>query len=660
MTKEESMPASPASYIPIDEQQLDKFAEKANFLLQRVKWSPLGEMFESKEKNTGGWRESSLRYSVADELSLIRIAKTVSRDPLLLLEGINHSLILLRHGLTLGMHVSALYSKFSGLETLISLNTRGALSETQKTEFREKYETASAIAIFSTAYYMVWELSRYSSEEISSVTMDFRGIPEMNLTAPLRAFDCMIYYYAAYLKKSGLVHVETDFLKMTLLYFQGIIDEIKNREASLKHRDFFSSRRYKLTGSDFSLNGFDASVGTQAGTMEFNRVELNQIVGNRDAKHKARRLAERLLCYDKETKQNPMYALGGLSFVRMGHGEPGTGKSLQIAATATMLNDFCERIGIPFLFWPMPDNLISTFQGGSAERAIEWFRPLKDPNKIIYAPVDDAENNLEDRTRQGISAGVREVIAVFLRNTEGAYAVHYGNSVIELFTNLPEQLDKAVLSRIVDRFYVGGAMTREDFLDQDFLWWRRFGEIDPEFIGMTEPKDYTFLRDQELVSSISKAYEGLKRPSEERIQVIFDKILRKHKPDEHEFFARFFHAVKQEFPFFTSRDVRNIQSAVNERIMDFDLEPQWLEDPKCFFLRDYDSKKAMIIELMKSNMKGLSFPEIRVQETIRYLDSMVKIVFAQEERKLNEMTSQLLLQEKAAKRFSEMKRGALR
>ena len=35
-------------------------------------------------------------------------------------------------------------------------------------------------------------------------------------------------------------------------------------------------------------------------------------------------------------------------------------------------------------------------------------------NKIIFAPVDDAENNLEERTRKGVSAGVRELIGVFL------------------------------------------------------------------------------------------------------------------------------------------------------------------------------------------------------------------------------------------------------
>ena len=644
------MSTDTSSYLPIDEIQLGKFTEKANYLLRKVKWTPRGSLSDRKEKNISKWRESSVRQAVAEELSLIRIARIISNDPLLLTESVNHVLTVLRQGLRIGMHISALYTKFSGLESLISLNARGGLSGSQKTEFREKYRTVSAVGVFAAAYYVVWEISKYRTEEVSGASILFEGIPEMDLTAPVRAFDCMTYYCAAYLEKSGAVHTELDFIKMTLLYFEGIIEGIRNRESSLKHCETFTEKSYKLVGSDFCITGFEALTEAHGASVEFNRVELSHIVGNRDAKHKARRLAERLLCYDKETRRNPIHDLGGLPTVRMGHGEPGTGKSLQIAATATMLHDLCEVIGLPFLFWPMPDNLISTFQGGSGERTIEWMKPLRDPGKIVYAPVDDAENNLEDRTRQGVSAGVREVVSVFLRNTEGAYAVNHGNSVIELFTNLPEQLDKAVLSRIMDRFYIGGAMTREDFIDQDFLWWKRFKEIDPDFINLTDPQDYEFLSRQKLAGSISQVYESPDKPSEERIRIVFDKVSRKYKPTEHDFFAHFFYSVKQEYPFFTSRDVRNIQAAVNERIMDFDFDPQWLDDPAMFFLKDYDAKKEMILELMKENMKGLSFSQIRLQETIRYLDSLSKIVFAEEDRKLDEMVSQMLLQEKAVRR----------
>ena len=112
-----------------------------------------------------------------------------------------------------------------------------------------------------------------------------------------------------------------------------------------------------------------------------------------------------------------------MELVFMGYGIPGTGKSMLIAAIATRLKKHCDELEIPFLFHPMPDTLISTFQGGSAEKMVKWMKPLQDPTKLIFAPIDDAENNLQERTAQGVSAGVKEVIGVFLRYTEGAYIV---------------------------------------------------------------------------------------------------------------------------------------------------------------------------------------------------------------------------------------------
>ena len=82
----------------------------------------------------------------------------------------------------------------------------------------------------------------------------------------------------------------------------------------------------------------------------------------------------------------------------------------------------------------------------------------------------------------------------FLRYTEGAYAVNYGNSSIGLFTNLPEMLDKAVISRVQGRFKIDGARTAHDFLDQDHLWWRKLDKTMPDFVNMQDPSNYTYLK----------------------------------------------------------------------------------------------------------------------------------------------------------------------
>ena len=278
-------------------------------------------------------------------------------------------------------------------------------------------------------------------------------------------------------------------------------------------------------------------------------------------KHFARRLTERLLSYDFEAKKNPFQELGGFMPVFMGYGIPGTGKSMLIAAIATRLKEHSENLDIPFLFHPMPDTLISTFQGGSAEKMVEWMKPLQDPTRLIFAPIDDAENNLQERTEQGVSAGVKEVIGVFLRYTEGAYAVNYGNSSIGLFTNLPEMLDKAVISRVQGRFKIDGARTENDFLDQDYLWWKKFEKTMPSFVNMDDPKNYNYLDDQTLARNMGEILKLADKPTEERVSEVFDKISKSHQYDDHTFYANLYKEIQKVFPFFSSRDVRNIQSA---------------------------------------------------------------------------------------------------
>ena len=143
----------------------------------------------------------------------------------------------------------------------------------------------------------------------------------------------------------------------------------------------------------------------------------------------------------------------------------------------------------------------------------------------------------------------------------------------------------------------------------------------------------------------------IEAPAEERVRRIFDEVRKEHKPSEHAFFATLFERVKHEFPLFTSRDVRNIQQAVSSRIMDFDLDPGWKDRPEQFFRKDYDTKREMIVELMKANMKGMKFHEVRLQETIRYLDGMVKIVGAATERQVEETVRQIEIRREAERRI---------
>ena len=648
------------STFPIKQSELDMLRDEATSYLKSVQWEQ-GQRAKNKDKDAKD--ESILLYlsranNGTNTSEITSVSKTILElKKRLLPESIaipvllNQTLFAVQEGITLGIWIKDSYYDASGLS---SLNERkSTLDDSGKREYESKMHTSTAFMLFSTAYNILHNLKNVASDDLSVMKQKFAGIPEVSFMSPLKGIACMLFYYDKYLSHPDIIKSDKDVADFTVVYFEALIAEIQMRKSSLEYQETILDRTYKLEKSEFAISGWNNVFAGAAKSVEFNKIRFEQIVGNRDAKHFARRLTERLLSYDFTAKKNPFQELGGFMPVFMGYGIPGTGKSMLIAAIATRLKEHCDTLEIPFLFHPMPDTLISTFQGGSAEKMVEWMKPLQDPSKLIFAPIDDAENNLQERTAQGVSAGVKEVIGVFLRYTEGAYAVNYGNSSIGLFTNLPEMLDKAVISRVQGRFKIDGARTEHDFLDQDHLWWRKLDATMPDFVNMKNPDNYQYLQDQGLAKNMGEILNKVDKPSEERVHAIYDKVEKQFKTSEHLFYANLYKDMQKVFPFFSSRDVRNIQSAISLRLTDFDLEQSWFENPEVYFKKDYLTKFNMLQELMRANMKGLDFSEIRRQEVVRYIDSVATIADTDFKRKVDARVDQLHIETEAREKFDK-------
>ncbi|WP_407557219.1 AAA family ATPase [Winogradskyella sp. 4-2091] len=645
------------STFPIKQNELDMLRDEATTYLKSIQWE---QSQRAKNKDADAKDESILLYlsraNNGSNVNVTSVSKTIlALKKRLLPESValpiylNQTLYAVQEGLTLGIWIKDSFYDASGLSSLSE--NKSALDSSGRREYESKMHTATAFMLFSTAYKILHDLKPHASDDLSVMKQKFAGIPEVSLLTPLKGISCQLFYYDKYLGHPEIIKSDKDVIDFTVVYFEALIDEIQLRKSSLEYTESISDRTYKLENSDFAVSGWENSFSGTAKSIEFNKIQFEQIVGNRDAKHFARRLTERLLSYDIEAKKNPFQELGGFMPVFMGYGIPGTGKSMLIAAIATRLKEHSDNLDIPFLFHPMPDTLISTFQGGSAEKMVEWMKPLQDPTKLIFAPIDDAENNLQERTAQGVSAGVKEVIGVFLRYTEGAYAVNYGNSSIGLFTNLPEMLDKAVISRVQGRFKIDGARTEHDFVDQDYIWWKKLQDTMPDFVNMNDPEVYKYLSDQGLANSMGEILNAIENPSEARVHDTFDKVEKLHQNNDHMFYAALYKEIQKIFPFFSSRDVRNIQSAISLRLTDFDLEQDWFENPETYFKKDYQTKFNMLQELMKSNMKGLNFSDIRRQEVIRYLDNVATIADTDFKRKVDSRVNQMNIETKAREQF---------
>ncbi|WP_298881032.1 AAA family ATPase [uncultured Polaribacter sp.] len=645
------------STFPIKQNELDILRDEASGYLKSVQWE---QSNRAKNKDKDAKDDSILLYlsraNSGSNVEITSVSKTILAlkkrllpDSIAIPVYLNQTLYAVQEGITLGIWIKDNYYDSSGLS---SLNERkSALDSQGKREFESKIQTATAFQLFATSYKILHDLKPHASDDLSVMKQKFAGIPEVSLLSPLKGIACALFYYDKYIGHPEIIKSDKDVIDFTVVFYEALLDEIQLRKSSLEYTETIVDRTYKLENSEFSVSGWENAFSGTAKSVEFNKIQFEQIVGNKDAKHFARRLTERMLSYDFEAKKNPFQELGGFMPVFMGYGIPGTGKSMLIAAIATRLKEHSDNLDIPFLFHPMPDTLISTFQGGSAEKMVEWMKPMQDPSKLIFAPIDDAENNLQERTAQGVSAGVKEVIGVFLRYTEGAYAVNYGNSSIGLFTNLPEMLDKAVISRVQGRFKIDGARTEHDFLDQDYIWWKKFEKTMPDFVNMQNPSNYEFLKDQGLTKSMGEILSSIEKPTEARVLEAYDKAEKNHRSNEHLFFAILYKEIQKIFPFFSSRDVRNIQSAISLRLTDFDLEQDWFENPEIYFKKDYKTKFNMLQELMKANMKGLNFSEVRRQEVVRYLDNVATIADTDFKRKVDARVNQMNIDLEARRNF---------
>ncbi|MFA6227663.1 MAG: AAA family ATPase [Patescibacteria group bacterium] len=634
------------SCVPITAEQLKPFDVFAGKLIQSAGWQP-------KKPLTAPSADGGLKFSesmpMEERINWLELIKQYNPNGIINSANVNQLLNSLYTGIGIGCYVVEMYAKSSGLAKLLDDNSRQRLNEGQKAEFSKKLATAAAVAQFSFASFVSWSLSRYQGEKLDSLSMDFPGYPEICLTDYLRGFNCLLVYMGKFVKESGKIRTDLDLLKAVQVAAQGALDEIKLRRDSLEYTQFFTDVAYKLEGEDFTISGFENRLNNGTIGVEFKRVDIKTIVGNRDAKRFFQRLAVRAACYKVAERRNVMYDLGGMPAASIGFGIPGTGKTMMIGAFSTMLYDLCKWLELPYVFDPHPPNIVSTYQGGSRERAEEWWQRILNPNRISFGPADDAEVNYEDRTRPGVSAGVREVIGAALTNLEGASAIWRGNAVVFFLTNIPDQLDPALLSRIVTRFKIDGATTWQDFLDQDHLWWKRIAEIDPAFIAMADPDDYEYLFAQRLIGSMAETYIGYQQPRERVILDIFNRVNKERDIKEQKFFAQLYQEIQKQFPKFSSRDVRNIQRAVDDRLLDFDFPEAWMSDPEIFFRQPYDRQKIMVLELMRENMQGKSFAEIRFQEAMRYLDNMVAIVDLGHRREVERASEQMMIQAEASR-----------
>lgn len=640
---------SSSSALPITREDLRKQIKRVLPLMTKVERA-VRLPAQASTVEQGGSYATRVLTQTKQAVQMVETFKRVSDDTEnALTPAIAEVAETIRIAAALGIHLAYAFEESSGLKHLIELNSKNRLPKTQEEEFNAKLRTSSFILMFQFASYISWRLGNYRASEMEQARVNFTGIPETSFTHPVDALMCTMFYLGRYLDTAK---TEIELAKVTLEYARGLIADLRRVQESLRYTDFFTNVAYKLEDSEFMVNGFEEVDSVVRVVSHFNKVRLDQMVGNPEAKLWARRTGMRLGLYDPTLQKNPIAELGGYPMIRMGMGIPGTGKSMMISVIATVISEIAERRKIPFIFHPFPDDIIQEFQGGTAKKAKQWWAPLHMPGHLIYAPIDDAENHFRNRTHQGTSEGVQQNIGVFLRETEGAGAEFFNNALIDFMTNIPEFMDPAVLSRVQARFSINGAVSVHDWIDQDYLWRRKREVIAPDFF-QTEPYDgYTYLDKQKAITSLSQVEKGVYVPKHYKVQRILEQVLRTWKYGQAGFLGHLLDATQDEFPGFSSRDLRNVHTAIDDRLNDYEIPEQWFDDSTLFFEKQYDERVQMLKDLMVGALQGLSFAEVRVSESLRYIDNYAQIADKDFERKVQEEVSRQKVYTEAQRRLT--------
>lgn len=630
--------------IPIEEMDLDKQRHFADALTKNADWIPrtartAGVTAASRLSSNLGRRDGA-RTSFEEVIDNLN-PKDKVRSPR---EQTVYYAV--RRALLMGFHLASEYRTAIGLEAVPD-----HASAESKEEMREKLRTSAAIALFGFASYLQFQLVGLATEN-EQAHKEHINLSEVAFEEPIAALKCAMYYLTIS-SRNPVVRTPEGAATTAFAFAEKLIQEILQRRESFRYTESFEAVSYGLPATaeeeEFTVTGFERH-GLGSKSAEFKRFSLNDMVGNRDGKHMARREVERLVCYNPRERKNPFQELGGLAGVWMGYGKPGTGKSLMSSAIATMGYDYCKALGMEFFFDPLPDDIIDSYQGKSAQKMMAYMQRRQDPRGIRFMSLDDAENVLIERSLEHASEGNRAAVGVLLRYLEGAYAIMHGNVTMGLLTNLPEQIDAAVRSRIQWKMLIDGASTVEDYIDQLRLYTRGFDDQEG-FVNLAPPAGYEYFASQKALANMGKASETRSEAQHPTIRTIMERVFRDSDPTQKAFFGRLYFEVMEVFPAFSSRDVRNITSAIDSRIMDFDIESEWFENPEVYHLQSYERQRDMVLELRNQNLGGLDFGDIMLQESIRYLDNYASIANAAFDRRVEARLEEMRIVEAVEKRL---------
>jgi hypothetical protein len=568
-----------------------------------------------------------------------RIREITPRDDLY--TDVEHFVLrVLRRGIQVYLQIHDDTARASGLDRLLAANQAGRLPARDEAELAEKLEAACAASLFAFAAYVAARLADLERDAVEKLSFEVAPVGELVLTGRLEALRAALQ--SVWTAIDAHARDDASLVKAVRDAARELARRLQAVQHSLPHLEFFTRTHYRVEPEGVLLAGFELPEGRPASEIQVPTKRPEDVVGNHVAKLEACRIAQRLACYDPERRSNPFVELGGFVFSFIADGNPGTGKTTLIQMVVTLLRDYTRVAGLPLRYENFSVDQISDYQGRSGQNARRFCDAVLDPRVVGFGTIDDVDQVCGQRGDRNASAGQLEVTAVFMQQLGGAQTVVRGNACFGLFSNHPERVDDALRQRAQSRFLVDGPRTREDFTDLLHILLGRRWQL-PRGEGW-EP-----LAAQRVREVIREKYGEHAVPRSPELRRIFDAaVAGSGGLASWAAFGAYLHALQAHDARFTGRAVRNIADAVQARMMDFDLPPEWLEKRETFFGQPWERRLAMLREL-----RGEITPEIVIQEIHRYAESEARYAGVAEQRELAERTRQIVLEARARKAAAE-------
>ena len=547
----------------------------------------------------------------------------------------------LRRALAIALAVGERFSEATGLNALKRDNLEGRLARARAAEFSELLEAEALAVLFSFANAASFLLADAAPAEVS---VEIGALDEvLTDNAPLALHGALWE-----LDRKLAQHAQDDarLLATVLAHAEQLMEKVALRAQNAPRIGAFAGARYRIAADDLTLSGFSPARRARASAlvMEFRKPE--EIVGNHIAKYQAMKLARMLMAYDFERRLNPFAELGGFIFTFIGDGLPGTGKTLLIQMMAGLIHDYCQVAGYPFRYENFSIDRIDSYQGKSGQNARAFIDSVMDPAVIGFGTIDDIDQVAGRRGDRQSSAGQQEVTAVLMEAFAGANTVVRGNCTFGMFSNYPENVDDALRQRAGARFLVDGPQSREDYIDILHLLLGPDHDIP---LGAHE-----LYAGQQIRRAVAASFAAHDRPQEEALRRIWERVeAEQGRLDTIAALGSYLKAIQEADPRFTGRAIKNITDAVKVRAMDFELPDEWMEKPELFLFRDYDTKLAMIRELMRPITA-----EMVIQEINRYADSEFRYRNKADEAAIAAAVREMRRMDEAKRRYLAGKEGA--